>query len=308
MKILVVGSMAYDSVETSAASVERALGGSATFFSIGSSLFAPTAIVAVIGQDFDAADLDRLSARGVDLQGVQRVPGETFRWGGRYSRFFTSRETLFTELNVFSEFQPVIPPALADAEVVFLANIHPTLQASVLDQVESPAFVAMDTMNFWIDGAREALDAVLPRVDLLMINDEEAFSLADCGDVITAARRIRAMGPKAVVLKRGEHGAWLFTEEGSWLTPALPMDDVVDPTGAGDSFAGGFVGYIARAGRFDGATLQQAMVAGTLVASCCCQGFSVDRLEAVNLPALAERQARLAATIGPFGVALQMAL
>ena len=304
MKVLVVGSMAYDSVATASASVERALGGSATFFSIGASLFAPTAIVAVIGEDFDPADLARLRSHGVDLQGVQQVPGQTFRWGGRYSQFFETRQTLFTELNVFSDFQPVVPPSLADAEVVFLANIHPALQSSVLDQVTSPSFVAMDTMNFWIDSARAELDAVLPRVDLLFINDEEAFSLSACGDVITAARRIRAMGPKTVVIKRGEHGAWLFTDEGAWLTPAVPLDDVVDPTGAGDSFAGGFMGFVARAGRFDGATLQKAMVAGTLVASCCCQGFSVDQLETINLPALAERRNRLAAVIGPMAVDL----
>ena len=304
MKVLVVGSMAYDSVATASASVERALGGSATFFSIGASLFAPTAIVAVIGDDFDPADLARLERHSVDLSGVEQVPGQTFRWGGRYSQFFETRDTLFTELNVFADFQPVIPPTLASAEVVFLANIHPALQASVLDQVTSPAFVAMDTMNFWIDGAREALDAVLPRVDLLFINDEEAFSLSASGDVMTAARRIRAMGPKTVVIKRGEHGAWLFTDEGAWLTPAMPLDDVVDPTGAGDSFAGGFVGYVARAGRFDVPTLQRAMMAGTVVASCCCQGFGVDQLEKISLDSLAARRDRLAAVIGPVDVEL----
>ncbi len=299
MRLLVVGSMAYDSVETHAGSVDRALGGSATFFSIASSLFAPTAIVAVVGDDFDAADLERLTSRGIDLSGVQQVAGQTFRWGGRYSRFFETRHTLFTELNVFSDFKPDIPADLSASEVVFLANIHPDLQVSVLDQVQDPAFVAMDTMNFWIDGAREALERVLARVDLLFINDEEAFSLSDSGDVMTAARRIRAMGPSTVVLKRGEHGAWLFNGEDAWLTPALPLDDVIDPTGAGDSFAGGFMGYVTRAGRFDPATLQQAMIAGTLVASCCCQGFSVDQLEAVNLDGLAQRRARLAAILGP---------
>ncbi len=299
MRVLVVGSMAYDSVETYTGSVDRALGGSATFFSIASSLFAPTAIVAVVGEDFAASDLERLARRDIDLSGVQQVPGETFRWGGRYSRFFETRESLFTELNVFSEFSPQIPAPLAASEVVFLANIHPDLQGAVLDQVDSPAIVAMDTMNFWIDGAREALKKILARVDLLFLNDEEAFSLAECGDVLTAARRIQAMGPATVVLKRGEHGAWLFSGEDAWLTPALPLDDVVDPTGAGDSFAGGFMGYVARAGRFDPATLQQAMIAGTLVASCCCQGFSVDRLEAIKLSDLAERRARLASILGP---------
>ncbi len=299
MRVLVVGSMAYDSVQTHAGSVDRALGGSATFFSIASSLFAPTAIVAVVGDDFEDSDLQRLAGRGIDLSGVQRVAGETFRWGGRYSRFFETRETLFTELNVFSDFAPVIPAGLGVSDVVFLANIHPDLQGSVLDQVQTPKFVAMDTMNFWIDGARDALKRVLARVDLLFLNDEEAFSLAECGDVLTAARRIQAMGPATVVLKRGEHGAWLFSGDDAWLTPALPLDDVVDPTGAGDSFAGGFMGYVARAERFDPATLQQAMIAGTLVASCCCQGFSVDRLEAIELADLAQRRKRLASILGP---------
>jgi len=291
--------MAYDSVQTEAGSVDRALGGSATFFSIASSLFAPTAIVAVVGEDFDAADLARLAKRDIDLSGVQQVSGQTFRWGGRYSRFFETRETLFTELNVFSEFSPEIPADLAEAEVVFLANIHPDLQLRVLEQTVNPEFVALDTMNFWIDGARESLKKVLARVDLFFLNDEEAFSLAECGDVLTAARRIQAMGPSTVVLKRGEHGAWLFSGEDAWFTPALPLDDVVDPTGAGDSFAGGFMGYVARAGSFDPVTLQQAMIAGTLVASCCCQGFSVDRLEAIQPGDLAQRRARLAAIFGP---------
>lgn len=304
MRVLVVGSMAYDTVHTAAGKAEQALGGSATFFSIGASLFAPTDVVAVVGEDFLPGDLQRLRDRGVGLQGVQQVPGKTFRWGGAYSRFFETRETLFTHLNVFSDFDPEIPASLRSAEVVFLANIHPTLQAKVLDQVTAPRFVAMDTMNFWIDGARAELDAVIARVDLLFINDEEAFSLADCGDVKTAGARIRAMGPSAVVIKRGEHGAWLFAADQASFTPAVPLSDVVDPTGAGDSFGGGFMGYLAQQERFDTAALQQAMVAGTLVASRCCQGFSVDALEATTLDDLRQRQQQLAAVVGPIDVDL----
>ena len=300
MGVLVVGSMAYDSVETHAGKVENALGGSATFFSIASSLFAPTEIVAVVGEDFVEGDLERLRTRGIGLAGVQRQAGRTFRWGGRYGRFFESRESLFTELNVFADFDPQIPAPLDQAEVVFLANIHPTLQAKVLDQVQSPRFVAMDTMNFWIDGERAALLEVLARVDLLLINDEEAFSLAECGDVHSAAARIAEMGPRHVVIKRGEHGAWLFTDGRAWLTPAVPLDTVIDPTGAGDSFAGGFVGYLARGDRIDQGAMQAAMVAGTLVASYCCEGFSVDRLESTDLEALRSRQRVLADVVGPF--------
>ncbi len=302
MGVLVVGSMAYDSVETHAGKVEDALGGSATFFAIASSLFAQTEVVAVVGEDFLERDLERLRARGVGLAGVQRAAGRTFRWSGRYGRFFESRESLVTELNVFAEFDPQIPAPLDEAEFVFLANIHPGLQARVLDQVESPRFVAMDTMNFWIDGERPALLEVLARVDLLLINDEEAFSLAKCGDVQTAAARIREMGPDHVVIKRGEHGAWLFTGGRAWLTPAVPLDTVIDPTGAGDSFAGGFVGFLARRGHIDLEAMQAAMVAGTLVASYCCEGFSVDRLESIDLDALRTRQRVLAGVVGPLDV------
>lgn len=293
MKVLVVGSMAYDSVETWAGKRERALGGSATYFSLASSLFAPTEVVAVVGDDFAASDLGRLRDRGVGLSGVKQVPGETFRWGGRYSRYFETRETLFTELNVFSSFQPEIPAGLRDAEVVFLANIHPRLQASVLDQMTAPKFVALDTMNFWISGERSHLEEVLGRVDLLMLNDEEAFALSGSGNLLQAAAAIRAKGPKAVVIKRGEHGAWLFTDEYTGLVPAVPLPEVIDPTGAGDTFAGGFIGYLARSGDFGLKKLKEAMVSGTLAASYCVQAFSVDRIESVDLSDLADRHEQL---------------
>ena len=302
MRLLVVGSMAYDSVETWAGKRDRALGGSATYFSMASSLFAQTDVVAVVGDDFAASDLDRLAARGVGLAGVEHATGETFRWGGRYSRYFETRETLFTELNVFSSFRPRIPENLRDADVVFLANIHPRLQLEVLDAMRAPKFVALDTMNFWINGERDHLAAVLRRVDLLLLNDEEAFALSGSGNMIQAAAAISAMGPRAVVIKRGEHGAWVFVDGHASLVPAVPLPEVTDPTGAGDSFAGGFMGWLASQGTFDAATMSQAMVVGTLVASFTVEGFSVDGLERVGRNELAQRHARLRAAVGELHV------
>jgi len=303
MKVLVVGSVAYDDVETFAGSVRRVLGGSATFFSMASSLFAPTQIVAVVGDDFDASDLDRITVRGVDTGGVARAPGATFRWGGRYDPQFRSRETLFTELNVFAQFDPQLPVAYRESAVVFLANIHPTLQLSVLDQARRPKIVACDTMNFWIHGEPAALKAVLRRVDILFVNDEEALALTGEANMLHAARCIRAMGPATVVIKRGEHGAWLFHGDHITVVPAVPLATVVDPTGAGDTFAGGFMGFIAhaleRGSILDGALYAQAMVAGTLTASFAVEGFSIDAIEAANIDRLTERHARLCAAMAP---------
>lgn len=295
MKLLVVGSVAYDSVETVHGKVDRALGGSATFFSIASSLFAPTSVIAVVGEDFRRGDLDRLDRRGIDISGIQIANGHTFRWGGVYSKHFETRQTLFTELNVFAEFKPHLPPAHAAAELVFLANIHPELQYNVLDQCKGPRFVAMDTMNFWISGERAALERVLKRVDALFLNDEEAFALADAGNVLEAARRIHAMGPRTLVIKRGEHGAVLVHEGRALMVPAVMLDRVVDPTGAGDTFAGGFMGYLACQGRVDALALQGAMVAGTVAASFAVQDFSVDGIERVDLDDLSRRHDELRA-------------
>lgn len=289
MKLLVVGSVAYDSVETAHGKVDRALGGSATFFSIASSLFAPTGVVAVVGEDFRPADLARMERRGVDISGIEVAPGHTFRWGGVYSQHFETRTTLFTELNVFAEFKPKLSPKHASAQLVFLANIHPELQLQVLDQCTAPRFVALDTMNFWIAGERAALERVLTRVDALFLNDEEAFALSGEGNMQKAARRIHAMGPRTVVIKRGEHGAVLVHEGRSLVLPAVLLDHVVDPTGAGDTFAGGFMGFLACQGRIDATALQGAMVAGTLAASFAVQDFSVDGIERATLADLATR-------------------
>lgn len=279
MRVLVVGSMAYDSVETWAGKRDRALGGSATFFSMASSRFAKTDIVAVVGDDFRPGDLDRLAAKGVGLAGVEHAKGETFRWGGVYSRYFETRETLFTELNVFSSFQPRVPEALRDHDVVFLANIHPKLQLDVLEQVRGPQFVALDTMNFWISSKLDALHRVLEKVHLFFLNDEEAKQLTGKTNVLTAAREILRMGPRMVVIKRGEHGALTLTEHGWFSLTAFPVESLQDPTGAGDSFAGGMLGYLAsRGGRLDDGELRRAVAHGTAVASHTVEHFGVDGL------------------------------
>lgn len=297
MSLLVVGSVAYDSVETAHGKVERALGGSATFFSMTSALWTPTHVVAVVGEDFRDSDLQRMRQRGVDVNGIDRVQGETFRWGGVYSKHFETRTTLFTELNVFAGFKPVIPTAQRAADFVFLANIHPALQLSVLDQIAAPRFVAMDTMNFWISGEREALQKVLARVDALFLNDEEAFALSGTGNLVQAADVIRQMGPQTLVIKRGEHGAVLIHNNHAELLPALLLEQVIDPTGAGDTFAGGFMGYLATRPVVDHDALRGAMVAGTTAASCAVEAFSVDGVERMTLSTLQARAARLAGGI-----------
>lgn len=297
--LLVVGSLAYDSVETAHGKVEHALGGSATFFSIASSMFLPTSVVGVVGQDFRRGDLQRLQARGIDTSGVEVAEGHTFRWGGVYSKHFETRTTLFTELNVFAEFKPKLGPQHRDAEFLFLGNIHPALQLDVLDQCRAngggPRFVGMDTMNFWISGERAILEKVLAQVDALFVNDEEAFALSGCGNILEAARHIHRMGPSTVIIKRGEHGAFLFHGGHALVLPAVLLDRVIDPTGAGDTFAGGFMGYLASRGSLDVETLQGAMVAGTCAASFAVEDFSVDGIERVDMAALAQRHKQLCA-------------
>ncbi len=296
MSLLVVGSVAYDSVETCHGKVDRALGGSATFFAMTSALFARTHVVAVVGRDFRASDLHRLSQRGVDISGIEQVDGETFRWGGVYAKHFETRTTLFTELNVFSEFQPKIAPHQAEADLVFLANIHPALQLDVLKQMRRPRFVGLDTMGFWISGERAKLLEVLTKVDALFVNDEEAYALAECGSIVQAAKIIQQMGPKTVIIKRGEHGAVLCHEGLTQSMPAVLLERVVDPTGAGDTFAGGFMGYLASQPKIDHRSLQGAMVAGTLAASICVEDFSIDAVERADLDDLVARHQRLQAS------------
>ncbi|PTL80982.1 PfkB family carbohydrate kinase [Vitiosangium sp. GDMCC 1.1324] len=289
MSLLVVGSVALDSVETPFGLKEDVLGGSATYFSTSASFFAPTQIVAVVGEDFPQAHLDFLRARGVDLEGVTREKGRTFRWKGRYGFQLNEAETLDTQLNVFQSFSPRLPEKYRDAQFVFLGNIHPELQSQVVDQVKAPKLVAADTMNFWINGSRPALLKTLKRVNLLFVNDAEARQLSGEHNIVRAARAVLAMGPQRVVVKRGEYGALLFEHDHVFACPAMPLADVFDPTGAGDTFAGGFMGTLATAPRLDNEVLRRAMVMGSVMASFTVEKFSLERLREVSRPEIRAR-------------------
>ena len=246
MSILVVGSVAFDSVRTPFGTADDIVGGAATYFSLAASQFTNVNLVGVVGTDFSEKDLAVFAGKHIDLQGLQRTDGKTFRWGGEYSYDLNDRETLFTELNVFEEFQPVLPPAYRQPDIVFLANIHPQLQLDVLQQVESKRLVAADTMNYWIEGTPDELREVLKRVDILLVNDAEARQLSGEYNLVRAAAKIRAMGPRMLVVKRGEYGVLLFNEHRLFVAPAYPLESVFDPTGAGDTFAGGFLGFLAQ--------------------------------------------------------------
>jgi sugar/nucleoside kinase (ribokinase family) len=289
MSLLVVGSVALDSVETPFGHEEEVLGGSATYFSSAASFFTPVRLVAVVGEDFPDRHVAFLRGRGVDLAGLVRKPGRTFRWKGRYTHQLNEAQTLDTQLNVFQHFVPELPEGFRASELVFLGNIHPALQARVLEQVSGPKLVAADTMNFWIEREAAALRKTLQRVDLLFVNDGEARQLAGEHNIVRAARAIRAMGPGRLVIKRGEYGALLFDEEHVFSCPAFPLQDVFDPTGAGDAFAGGFLGYLARAGQVEHPSLRQAMVVGSVMASFTVEQFSVERLRALTHREINER-------------------
>jgi len=282
MSLLVVGSVALDDIEAPAGSAKGVLGGAASYFGVAASFFAPVRVVAVVGDDFPEEHLRFLAGKGLDLTGLQRVPGRTFRWGGRYRESLNERDTLFTELGVFEHFDPVIPAAYRDSEWVFLANIQPTLQRRVLEQTRAPRFSAMDTMNFWIAGARAELEKTLAVVKGLVINDEEARQLTGEANLVRAADAIRALGPRVVIVKRGEHGALLFDGDGVFAAPAFPLREVRDPTGAGDAFAGGLMGALASDGRVDTDALRRAMIYGSVLASFCVERFSLDRLRALT--------------------------
>ena len=289
MSILVVGSVAYDTVETPFGRAERVLGGSASFFAVAAAFFTPVNLVGVVGEDFGEEQLAAFRGRAIDLEGLERMAGKTFHWQGKYSWDLNSRETICTELNVFEFFKPKIPARYRGSEVVFLGNIDPVLQREVLDQVEAPRLVACDTMNFWIDGKREELRKTLAKVHVLLVNDAEARELSGEWNLVKAARAIRAMGPRIVVVKKGEHGVLMFTEEGSFAAPAYPLETVFDPTGAGDTFAGGFLGYLASAGDVSEAALRRAVIMGSTLASFCVEAFSLNRLLALERPEIDER-------------------
>jgi sugar/nucleoside kinase (ribokinase family) len=282
MSLLAVGSVALDSLETPFGRREDVLGGSAAYFSTCASFFLPPRLVAVVGEDFPQEHVQFLRSRGVDLAGLERRPGKTFRWKGRYEFDLNTAHTLDTQLNVFADFHPVLPEAFRDSEYVFLGNIDPDLQRTVLDQVRAPRFVAADTMNYWIETKRDALLKTLRRIDLLFVNDAEARELAGEVNVVKAARRILARGPRAVVVKRGEFGSLFFSGDEVFAASAYPLQSVFDPTGAGDSFAGGFMGYLARSRREDRGTLRRAIVLGSVLASFTVEQFSLERLRTLR--------------------------
>jgi sugar/nucleoside kinase (ribokinase family) len=279
MSIVVVGSVAYDHVETPHGKNEHAMGGAALYFANSACFFSPVNMVAVVGKDFEHEKIEFLKSRNVDLEGIETAKGKTFRWGGRYHKNMNQRDTLFTELNVFADFKPSIPDSYKNSEYVFLANIHPELQLDVLNQVNKPKLVVMDTMNFWISGERESLKRLLKKIDILIINDEEAKELAEEENLKKALDIICFMGPKSLVVKKGEHGAMLYHEGNLFLSPAFPLEKVIDPTGAGDTFAGGFLGYLAKSGELTNKNLRKAVVYGSTLASFVCEDFSFDKLK-----------------------------
>jgi sugar/nucleoside kinase (ribokinase family) len=282
MSLLVVGSVALDSIHTPFGETADALGGSAVYFSVAGALLHRVHVVGVIGNDYPVEELERLAPLGIDWSGVERADGESFRWKGKYSYDLQSRETLETRLGVFAQFQPRLPPALHGARFVFLGNIDPELQHSVLDQIVSPTLVVCDTMNYWIQSKKSTLMDLLRRVDILMVNDGEARELSGDWNIHRAGRWILAHGPKRVVIKQGEFGALLIEPGRTFYVPAFPLEEVFDPTGAGDAFAGGFMGYLARAGQVDSDHLRRAMVYGAAMGSFAVSQFGIKGFEGVT--------------------------
>lgn len=289
MSVLVVGSVALDSVETPFGTAERVLGGSANYFAAAASLFGGVQVVGVIGEDYPAERLDFLRDRGVDFAGVATAPGESFFWAGKYSFDLNSRDTLETKLGVFADFQPEIPASFRETPFVFLGNIDPELQLRVLDQATRPRLVACDTMNFWIEGKRDALLEVLKRVDMVLLNDAEVRQLAGEHNLLKAARWVQSQGPRFVVVKKGEHGAILYAPDWMFFAPGYPLEEVFDPTGAGDAFAGGFVGSLAGETELDREALRRAMIYGSATGSYAVERFSVDRFRDLSALEVATR-------------------
>ena len=289
MSVLVVGSIALDTVETPFGKVEDALGGSAVYFSASAANFHPVQVVGVIGDDFPDGALDLLSERGVDLKGVAERKGESFRWSGVYSFDLNTRETLDTRLGVFADFEARIPEEYRNPRILFLGNIDPEVQLNVLDQVESTDLVACDTMNLWIDGNRDALLKVLERTDALLVNDEEVRQLAEEPNLLKAAQWVQDRGPDTVVVKKGEHGVMLVDRESVFFLPGYPLEEVFDPTGAGDSFAGGFLGYLASRDEWTPEEIRTGLVFGSAMGSFAVEDFSVHRLAGVKMDEIMDR-------------------
>jgi sugar/nucleoside kinase (ribokinase family) len=289
MSLLVVGSVALDSVETPFGKADDVLGGSATFFSASASHLSPVQLVGVVGNDYPIEQLQPLADRRVDLSGLERADGRSFRWRGRYRHDLNVAETIETHLGVFSNFRPKIPEQFRRAPFVFLGNIDPRLQLEVLTQVDRPKLVACDTMNFWIESRRPELLELMERVDLVTLNDGEARQLSEKYNLVKAARWIMSRGPKIVIIKKGEHGAFMFSEREVFFAPAYPLEEVFDPTGAGDSFAGGFMGYLARCGEISERNLRRAVVYGSAMGSFAVEKFSIQRLLEVRPDDVAAR-------------------
>ncbi|MDR3581333.1 MAG: PfkB family carbohydrate kinase [Oryzomonas sp.] len=279
MGIVVVGTVAFDTVETPFGRGENVLGGSATYFSTSASFFTDVSLVAVVGDDFPAEHISFLHSRDINTDGLQRIPGKTFHWTGRYGYDLNEAQTLDTQLNVLTEFRPDLPESYRDAEYLFLANIDPDLQTEVLDQVRRPKLVACDTMNFWISSKPEALKNVLRKVDIVVINEGEARQFTNQSNLVKAARDIIALGCKRLVVKRGEYGVLMFTADSMFAAPAYPLEEVFDPTGAGDTFAGGFMGYLANTGDLSEDGIRQAIVFGSVMASFNVEDFSLNRMK-----------------------------
>jgi sugar/nucleoside kinase (ribokinase family) len=293
VSLLVVGSVALDTIETPFGKTKEALGGSAMYFSCAASYFTDVSLVAVVGEDFPCEHIDLLKERGIDTAGIITSPGNTFRWKGKYGYDLNDAETIDTQLNVFQHFQPTLNERQKNREFVFLANIDPDLQQSVLQQMLQPKFIASDTMNFWIERKNNSLKSLLKNIDTLVINEAEARQFGQEANVFRAARKILSWGPKALIVKRGEYGSLTFHNQSIFSAPAYPLESVFDPTGAGDSFAGGFMGFLARSGSLDTDNIKRAVVFGSVMASFAVETFSLERLAHLTEDQIYERYREL---------------
>jgi sugar/nucleoside kinase (ribokinase family) len=289
MSLLVVGSVAFDSVKTPFGEVDEVLGGSATYFSTAASYFTEVSLVAVVGTDFPDKHLTFLKSRKIDIEGIEKQEGKTFRWKGEYGYELNEARTLDTQLNVFQSFKPKLPENYKDKKIVFLANIDPDLQREVLEQVNKPALVACDTMNFWIEGKRESLLKTLKLVDILLINDGEARELSGEPNLVKAASIILSFGPKTLIIKQGEYGALMFSGDRIFSAPAYPLESIFDPTGAGDCFGGGFMGYLSSTMNFEESNIRKAIIFGSVMASYNVEAFSLDRIKSLDYQEIKDR-------------------
>lgn len=291
-QLLIVGTVAFDAIQTPFGKTEKVLGGAATYISLAAAQYKKVdpAIVSVVGDDFPQKYLDLLTNNGINIDGIEVVKGgKTFFWSGRYHNDMNTRDTLDTQLNVLADFQPVVPENYKNADIVMLGNLHPAVQLSVLEQVKNPKLVVLDTMNFWMDTTLELLMEVIAKVDVITINDEEARQLSGEYSLVKAARTIRNMGPKHIVIKKGEHGALLFHEQEMFFAPALPLEEVFDPTGAGDTFAGGFTGYLTNSNDISFTNMKNAVIHGSNLASFCVEKFGTERMESLSKKEIKER-------------------